>query len=137
AFRRDVLSGELIQAEPLRPLEALQLDSEVVVRKGHRYRVALDGRVVQEDTLRFLPVTERPKLVPSKARWISISLERQTLVAYEGAQPVFATLVSTGKQGHDTPSGVFRIQSKHISTTMDGEAAGDEDAYSIEDVPYV
>lgn len=137
AFRRDVLSGELIQTDALRPLEALQLDSELVVRKGRRYRVALDGRVVQEDALRFLPLTERPKLVPSKARWISVSLERQTLVAYEGAQPVFATLVSTGKQGHDTQAGVFRIQSKHISTTMDGEAAGDEDAYSIEDVPYV
>ncbi|HKU45165.1 MAG TPA: L,D-transpeptidase [Polyangiales bacterium] len=137
SYRRNVLSGELVQAEALRPLEALQLEPEPLVRKGRRYRVALDGRVVSEDALRFLPVTERPKLIPSKARWISISLERQTLVAYEGARPVFATLVSTGKAGHDTPSGVFRIQSKHVSTTMDGEAAGDEDAYSIEDVPYV
>lgn len=137
AYRRDVMSGELIKPEPLRPLEALQLEPEPILRHGRRYRASIDGRIVPEEALRVVAVTERPKLIPSKARWISVSLERQTLVAYEGAKPVFATLVSTGKAGHDTPSGVFRIQSKHLSTTMDGEAAGDEDAYSIEDVPYV
>ena len=30
-------------------------------------------------------------------RWIDVDLETQTLVAYEGLRPVFATLVSTGK----------------------------------------
>jgi lipoprotein-anchoring transpeptidase ErfK/SrfK len=48
---------------------------------------------------------------------------------------VFATLVSTGKPGHETPTGLYRIQSKHVSTTMDDDASEDG-AYSIEDVPW-
>ncbi|HHH28946.1 MAG TPA: murein L,D-transpeptidase [Polyangiaceae bacterium] len=77
------------------------------------------------------------------ARWIDIELESQTLVAYEGAKPVFATLVSTGKgktKGHpfETPKGVHRIWVKLLATTMDNL----EDEYAnrywrIEDVPYV
>jgi lipoprotein-anchoring transpeptidase ErfK/SrfK len=89
-----------------------------------------------------------------------VRLAEQTLVAYEGTRPVFATLVSSGKAGFETPPGIFRIWSKHISTTMDGVAPsasaaaaagatlgaaapaqaaqtpGGDEAYSIEDVPW-
>ncbi|MCP4602006.1 MAG: L,D-transpeptidase [Proteobacteria bacterium] len=68
-------------------------------------------------------------------RWIHIDLSEQTLVAYEGEDPVFATLVSSGRKGFETPPGSFRIYSKHVSITMDDPEAGEE-AYSIEDVPW-
>jgi hypothetical protein len=75
-------------------------------------------------------------------RWIDVDIATQTLVAYEGESPVFATLVSTGKgkEGTDsaTPKGEFRIWVKLASSNMDN--LEDEDAaryYAIEDVPYV
>ena len=80
--------------------------------------------------------------MPSGERWIDVDLTTQTLVAYEGDRPVFATLVSTGKgkEGTDaaTPKGEFRIWVKLMSSNMDN--LEDEEAmkyYAIEDVPYV
>ncbi|HVY45278.1 MAG TPA: L,D-transpeptidase, partial [Minicystis sp.] len=70
------------------------------------------------------------------------SIEKQTLVAYEGARPVYVTLVSTGADGlgdpkttHSTIQGVFRIHTKHVSVTMDDDAEGA--AFDFRDVPFV
>jgi hypothetical protein len=71
-------------------------------------------------------------------KWIDVNLKRQTLVAFEGALPVFATVFSSGRNEHETVPGVFRIREKHISATMDGDAELATDGpYSIEDVPYI
>jgi lipoprotein-anchoring transpeptidase ErfK/SrfK len=74
--------------------------------------------------------------------WIDVSIDRQTLVAYEGTRPVFVTLVSTGADGtgdpettHSTIQGEFALHTKHVSVTMDGDEVGDE--YDLRDVPYV
>jgi signal transduction histidine kinase len=90
----------------------------------------------------------RPTLAPPPAeaapgeRWIDVDLAQQTLVAYEGARPVFATLVSTGRgpRGTDsaTPPGVHRIWVKIFTTKMDNLDKEDvEHHYAIEDVPWV
>lgn len=75
-------------------------------------------------------------------RWIDVDLSTETLVAYEGPRPVFATLVSTGKgrgNAYDaTPVGTHRIWVKLLSSDMDN--LEDENAaryYRIEDVPWV
>ncbi|MCA9580773.1 MAG: L,D-transpeptidase [Myxococcales bacterium] len=86
----------------------------------------------------------RPKKIPEGVQWIDVDLGHQTLVAYEGDRPVFATLVSTGRVksrniealNHETPLGVFQVRSKHLTHVMDGDNAIDG-PYSIEDVPYV
>jgi hypothetical protein len=75
-------------------------------------------------------------------KWIDVSTQTQTLVAYEGARPVFATLVSTGKgaKGSETATrlGVHRIWVKLVSTNMGNlENEDAEEHYSIEDVPWV
>ncbi|MFO0675124.1 MAG: L,D-transpeptidase [Polyangiaceae bacterium] len=75
-------------------------------------------------------------------RWIDVDRATQTLVAYEGRKPVFATLVSTGRgsEGSETitPKGVHRIWVKLTSTSMDNLERDDaERHYSIEDVPWV
>ena len=75
-------------------------------------------------------------------RWIDVDTQTQTLVAYEGARPVFATLVSTGKGGRGSPTatrlGTHRIWVKLVSTNM-GNLENEEadEHYSIEDVPWV
>ncbi len=75
-------------------------------------------------------------------KWIDVDLETQTLVAYEGKRPVFATIVSTGKgrQGtaQATPKGTHRIWIKLLSSDMDN--LEDENAaryFRIENVPWV
>ena len=68
-------------------------------------------------------VTARPAAVGPREAWIDVDLSSQTLVAYEGDEPRFATLVSTGIGGPGsplaTPTGVFRIRSKHEIVRMD------------------
>lgn len=65
----------------------------------------------------------RPADVGPTERWLDIDLASQTLVAYEGEAPRFATLVSTGfaPEGSPlaTPTGMFRIRSKHEVVRMD------------------
>jgi|GEM_PF-312978 len=75
-------------------------------------------------------------------RWIDVDLAQQTLVAYEGKQPVFATLVSTGKgppkTEFATPPGTHRIWVKIFTTKMDNLEKEDvEKHYALEDVPWV
>ncbi|MBN1655069.1 MAG: L,D-transpeptidase [Deltaproteobacteria bacterium] len=80
---------------------------------------------------------DRPKEIGDREPWIHVDLSQQTLVLYRGSMPLYATLVSTGLQGYDTPVGLFEIRSKHIADTMSdlGPEAGDE-RYKIEDVPW-
>lgn len=132
---RDPVSGRLAQSDAVDVHAALRLEDEAIERRGARYRVSREGLVIRESALRVVPVIERPAGVAAGERWIHVDLSEQTLVAYEGDAPVFATLVSTGRAGFATPVGTFRIQSKHVSTTMDDTSSPTE-AYSIEDVPW-
>ena len=80
-------------------------------------------------------------LVPGE-RWVDVDLASQTMVAYEGEAPVFATLVSTGrgKEGSETatPRGTYRVWVKLRSTTMANvEDENAESHYSLEEVPWV
>jgi hypothetical protein len=83
-----------------------------------------------------------PKNLAPGERWIDVNLGLQSLVAFEGEKPVFATIVSTGRhsddpvQDHHTRPGEFRVREKHISATMDNDTATDG-PYSIEDVPWI
>ncbi len=75
-------------------------------------------------------------------RWIDVDLATQTLVAYDGKTPVFATLVSTGKgpprSELGTHLGVHRIWVKILASKMDNLERDDvEHHYSLEDVPWV
>jgi len=75
-------------------------------------------------------------------RWIDVDLAQQTIVAYEGTRPVFASLVSTGrgpaKSDFATPVGAHRIWVKIFTTKMDNLQNEDvEKHYALEDVPWV
>jgi hypothetical protein len=75
-----------------------------------------------------------------RARWLDVDVATQTLVAYEGARPVFATLVSTGRRGRgtETPLGVHRVWVKLATSDMDDLEREDvERNYRIEAVPWV
>lgn len=94
-----------------------------------------DGRLLRAYAVGKAYKLKRPPGVGAEEHWIHIDLSEQTLVAYDGDVPVFATLVSTGKQPGMTPVGVHRVQVKHVATSMRDQPI-EEEAYSIEDVPW-
>ena len=76
--------------------------------------------------------------VAAHERWIDVDLGQQVLAAYEGAVPVYATLVSTGGPGAETRPGVWRIWGKYAVRTMDNTENGSRTGhYRLGDVPYV
>jgi lipoprotein-anchoring transpeptidase ErfK/SrfK len=120
---------------------------------GAMVRVSADG-ATPEQWMRARDLAHPTLAAPPDAvggatatdRWLDIDLGAQTLVAYEGARPVFATLVSTGRgAGGDaaaTPEGIHRIGAKLSTADMDDLEPDEddptaEDTGTIEDVPYV
>lgn len=67
---------------------------------------------------------------------MEVLLRNQTLVAYEGPRPVFATLVSTGRRDHSTPSGLFRVHTKVALSTM-ANRKGAGELYRVDAVPWI
>jgi lipoprotein-anchoring transpeptidase ErfK/SrfK len=94
-----------------------------------------EGRLMRVYAVGKAYKLKRPPGVESTEHWVHIDLSEQTLVAYIGDEPVFATLVSTGKEPGMTPVGVHRVQIKHVATSMRDQPEEDE-AYSIDDVPW-
>lgn len=106
------------------------------ITRGSREYVEIgSGQFLSKRVVGIASLVEPPEGVSDTERWIDVDLSEQTLVAYEGETPVFATLISSGRKGFETPTGEFRIYNKHVSITMDDPDGGDE-AYSIEDVPW-
>jgi lipoprotein-anchoring transpeptidase ErfK/SrfK len=137
--------GSVKQAGTLAKLQPVHLTGEKLELAGHSYLQTADQDYVQADQVRVASApTQLPANLAADERWVSVDLRTQTLVALVGERPVYATLVSSGKETNDvttdhrSPSGEWTIREKHITTTMDGDgtAAGDL-PYSIEDVPYV
>ncbi|MEM1417766.1 MAG: L,D-transpeptidase family protein, partial [Myxococcota bacterium] len=77
----------------------------------------------------------RPAGIRPGAQWVHVDLARQVLVAYEGDRPVFATLVASGREGYETPSGLYRVRHEYVSTTMRGEDPVDG-PYDVAEVPW-
>ena len=96
-----------------------------------------DGHYIKHWFAAVAEKIARPKGVGASEPWVHVELDQQTLVLYRGDQPVYATLVSSGMPGHDTPLGLFEIRQKSVAATMSdlGPEAGDE-RYSIDDVPW-
>jgi len=111
--------------------------------EGRGYVESTEGFFLREQDIAVARVPALPADLKPNEKWIDVDLATQTLVAFEGDKPVFATIVSSGRhddedkaKDHRTPTGTFRVREKHISTTMDDDSATDG-PYSIEDVPWV
>lgn len=102
--------------------------------QGKKY-VAGKGGAVARDHVRVARPVERPSKVPAGIKWIHVDLGEQTLVAYEGDTPVYATVISSGKEGYEPPTGTFQVQQKYISTTMNATDPIDG-FYEVEEVPW-
>jgi hypothetical protein len=84
----------------------------------------------------------RPPEVKAGEHWFDVELATQTVTAYAGDHPVFATLVSTGRGQEGTvlatPKGIHRIWVKLASSDMDNlENLDANENYAIQAVPWV
>ncbi|MBL8681001.1 MAG: L,D-transpeptidase [Myxococcales bacterium] len=133
-----------VRRERVPRLTTYHLTSDPPVSIGREnYLKTREGFYVRERNVRVVRTSAAPADVGATEKWIEVNLDRQMLIAYEGSRPVYVTLVSTGRRNRDdeqrnyeTVQGAFRIYAKHLTTTMDGNSAGDG-PYSIEDVPWV
>jgi hypothetical protein len=131
------------QGEVVRRFTPLELTGQEAVVGGVRYYETDEGWWMRGNEGTVAKPTTPPKDLGPGEKWIDVNLTTQTLVAFEGDKPVYATLVSTGKMNdddkekdHRTKPGTFRIREKHVAATMDGDVASDG-PYSIEDVPWI
>lgn len=104
----------------------------ILEERGKLVRVGDDAWVARSE-LRVATTAAPPEGTGADEKWFDIDLDEQVLVAYEGERPVYATMVSTGKEKHRTPTLIARIAAKHERTTMNN-AKGE--AYSVADVPW-
>ena len=79
--------------------------------------------------------TKPPPGLKECEKWIEIVVEHQSLVAYEGTEPVYMTMVSTGDRKHPTKYGIFRIWWKKAQTDMTS-GMGAAEWYRVDDVPW-
>ncbi|MBX3156015.1 MAG: L,D-transpeptidase [Deltaproteobacteria bacterium] len=116
----------------------LRIRERIAIREtstdGAWIRVA-PGLWVGRRDVRIARTAPPPPGLAAGERWFDIDLDEQVLFAYEGERPVYVTLVSTGKPGHATPTGVTRIYAKHVRSSMSSAQIPSE-TYDVADVPW-
>ncbi len=102
---------------------------------GKVYAEGSGGMLAERQMVRVARKVPVPEGIPPNRKWIHVDLTEQTLVAYESERPVYATLVSSGKEGYETPSGLFQIHHKYLTANMSGDDPIDG-YYEVEEVPW-
>ena len=118
---------------------ALRFVAEHEVGATAWLELADDGGFVRASDVRRTDYVAPPEEVGPYDVWFDINRASQTLVAYRGEEPIYATMVSSGRRGHTTPPGTFRVWVKLITDRMANEEPSnpEEKPYYLEDVPWV
>ena len=129
-------SGEPDSETGLVPLhyERFNIFAETVSADGWTWYLVGPNQWIKQVYMTVIKPTDRPDAV--SGRWVAIDLFEQSLVAYEGNRPVFATLISTGLPGTETNRGVFEVWARLERDGMSG-ATGAPNAYALQSVPWV
>jgi hypothetical protein len=94
------------------------------------------GQWVEQRTVSVVQLNPPPEGVTG--RWVQVNLFEQNMVAYEGSQPVYATLISSGLDKWATEPGLFQVYARVPAGKMSGAYAPDKsDYYFLEAVPWV
>lgn len=118
------------------------LEPEIAASHPLWWRVG-EGEWVEADALNEVHIVEPPPGVLTDFRvqttgndqWIHVDVGEQVLVAYRGATPQYATLVSSGR-GSPTPLGDYPVWAKVASMDMNNQDYEDK-AYMVQGVPWV
>jgi len=103
------------------------------IKEGRTFVRINDAEWIARADLRVAALATPPPGAGPDDRWFDIDLDEQILVAYEGERPVYATLVSTGKWRHETPTAIARVASKLERAHMVSDT---DEPYSVADVPW-
>lgn len=114
--------------------ERYNIYDEVVADNGWTYYLVGPDQWVRQIYMTVIKPTQRPAEVTG--RWMAVDLFEQSLVAYDGNRPVFATLISTGLPGTETNRGLFEVWARLEVDGMSG-ATGAPNAYALQSVPWV
>ena len=101
--------------------------------KDVAYRIG-DGEWIDAHMVRVAELAKPPAMLGPHERWIDVDLDQELLVAYEGALPVYITMISAGAKDTPTETGVYRMWKKVSETDMSGLTG--EDPYSVATVPW-
>lgn len=111
----------------------VNLYDSVTVDGKEWYQVGPDQWIHQFNVAKMTPIP-RPAEVDT-FKWVAVDLYEQTLIAYEGDKPVFATLISSGLKDWGTNEGLFHVYLRYERTTMSG-AFQNPDFYFLQEVPW-
>jgi hypothetical protein len=143
AFAFSLHKGKWTKAHPVERRSAIPLTGKQKFVEGVLHFQTTDGLWLSDRFVsRVDGVKHMPKWANDGERWIDVSIAKQVLMAYDGTKPVYVTLVSTGEAGLEDPEttkstvqGIFRIHTKHLTTTMSSSVVGEE--FELKDIPYV
>jgi hypothetical protein len=138
---RHTADGQFVPGPQLSDREGVKLTGQ---SKPGGFLETRDGTWVADASMRRLEQRDSfPSFATGDRKWIDISIKQQSLVAYVGRKPVYATLISSGRAGlgdpdktESTPRGTFMIYQKEVASTMDGDE-DKGDSYNLRDVPFV
>jgi hypothetical protein len=131
------------QDEELDRRTAVPLTGRFRTIDGVRYDQAKEGFWLRsQDLIVVVRRSKLPEFAKGSQKWLDVSLANQTLTAYEGSKPVFATLISSGRDQLKDPAvsastvrGTFRIKSKHVTRAVDNREVHGE--FDVADAPWV
>ena len=138
-----LVRGKLEETGEARYRTVVPLTGKQQFFRGRLHYETKEGTYIADrDASRVDPARRMPAWGKNGERWLDVNVTKQTLVAYDGEKPVFATLISTGEAGledHEkstaTKRGIFRIHTKYVTATMSSDEVGEE--FELRDVPYV
>ncbi|MDA3863169.1 MAG: L,D-transpeptidase [Deltaproteobacteria bacterium] len=97
------------------------------------YRVK-EGWIYARRVLSAWPGNPPPGLKDCE-KWIEINIKMQTMVAYEGNEPVYMAPISSGNKRYPTKYGIFRTWLKKANDDMTSSSLAKEQ-YRVEEVPW-
>lgn len=77
-----------------------------------------------------------PAYGPVETRWADVNLTTQTATFYDGDEPVYRALISSGRGANFTPPGAWEIWHRTESENMTGGQPGTTDYYSLQNVYF-
>lgn|GEM_PF-3061109 len=133
-YRKSLLKNSLGQIYRLHRGQPIFVERTIEIR-GKVWAKFEGYWVMAEDLNRVVYQNYYPKGVKKNSRWMAINLTEQTMVAYEGLEAVFATVLSGGIERRPTVQGVFKVQRLKDLRTMTGGSG--ELYYRVQDIPWV
>jgi hypothetical protein len=95
-----------------------------------------DDQWLERDAVRIVTPAAPQFRVGTREKWFLVNLAEQTVTAYEGLRPVYATLISSGLDDWPTRTGQFRVWHRVTREKMSGNP-GTSLYYYNADVPYI